>query len=109
MALDSAPLGAQLWKENDVADRRRVGEQLHETIDADSLARRRRHPVLEGADVVLVHRVRLLVAAATRAQLLLEARALLVGVVQLEEAVRDLAAGDVELEAVDERRVAVAL
>ena len=40
-------------------------------------------------------------------ELLLEARALVVGIVQLGERVRDLAARDVELEAVDEARVAV--
>src|SRR3954454_21518473 len=46
-------------KEDDVADRRTVGQQHHEPIDAHALSGGRRQPVLERTDVVLVHRMRL--------------------------------------------------
>ncbi len=53
------------------------GEQHDEPIDADTLAARRRQAVLERADVVLVHRVRLEIAARAVGELRLEAPALL--------------------------------
>ena len=46
-----------------------------------------RHAVAEGADVVLVHLMGFAVAAGALGQLLLEAAALLVGIVQLGEGV----------------------
>ena len=47
-------LGAQEREENDVADRRRVRERHHQAVDAHAEPGRRRHAVLERADVVLV-------------------------------------------------------
>ena len=61
--------------------------------------------MLESTQVVFVHRVRLFVAGGRRLALLLEARALVVGIVQLAEGVGDLHAGDEELEAFDHARV----
>src|SRR6266550_3648363 len=60
-----------------VADGFAVGQQHHQSIDADALASGRRQSVLEGAHVILVHRVRFLVAARLLRELLLEAPALL--------------------------------
>ena len=62
----------------------------------------RRHPVLERPHVGLVERLRLLVAAPQLLGLLLEAAALLVGVVELGERVGDLEAADVGLPALDQ-------
>ena len=60
----TVPTCSHQRKQDHVADRRAVGEQHDQAIDADALAGRRRHPVSERPDVVLVHRVRFLVAAA---------------------------------------------
>ena len=46
---------AHVGEEDDVPDRRGVGQQHHQPVDADPLARRRRHAVFQGPDVVLVH------------------------------------------------------
>ena len=80
----------------------------HEAVDADAEAAGRRHAVLERGQEVLVERLRLGVAGRRRAALLLEARALVVGIVELAERVRDLHAGDEELEALDQPRVVAA-
>ena len=61
----------------------------------------RRQPVLERAHVILVHRVRFLVALRAFLQLLLEAIALLDRIVQLAERVGDLHLADVQLEPLD--------
>src|SRR5256885_12184494 len=76
-------LGAQLGKENDVADARSVGQQHHQAVDAEAGAGGRRHAVLERPDVVGVVIHRLLVAGVLAPRLLEEARRLVLGVVQL--------------------------
>src|SRR5688572_17835685 len=53
-------LRAHEREQDHVANRRRVGEQHDESIDADPLTAGRRHAVLERAHVVFVHDVRLL-------------------------------------------------
>ena len=70
-------------EQNDVSDRRTVGQQHHEPIDADAFAAGRRQAVLEGADVVLVHLVRLEIAARAILQLILEPPALFRRIAQL--------------------------
>ena len=80
-------------------------EQHGEPVDADPLPRRRRHAVLEGADVVLVHPLRLVVAPRALGRLLLEAPPLVDGVVELGVGVGQLAAADVQLEPVDQARI----
>src|SRR5437016_13255110 len=64
------------------------------------------HPVFERADEVLVHPVRLLVSPLALARLLLEPPPLIDGIVELGVGVGELAPTDVELEAVDQARVA---
>ncbi len=88
-------------KQDDITNRRAVGQQHDEPIDADALAGGRRQAVLEGADVVLVHDVRFEVAGGPAGQLGLEAAALLRRIVELAEGVGHLEAADVELEALD--------
>src|SRR6266498_1988700 len=95
-----------MGKEDHVPDGRRVGEQHGEPVDPDALAGRGRHPVLQGAHVVLIHPVRLLVTEQALLRLLLEASSLVNGIVELGICVGDLAAANEELEAVDKPRVA---
>src|SRR3990172_5389629 len=76
-------LRPQLGEQDDVADRGLVGEEHHEPVNPDPLARCGRHPVLEGAHEVAIQPVRLLVAAGALGGLLGEALQLLLGVVQL--------------------------
>ena len=74
---------------------------MHQPIDADAFAAGRRHAVFERAHVVLVHRVRFLVAGGPIGQLRLEAAALLDRIVELAEGVGHFEAADVELESLD--------
>src|SRR5688500_7795120 len=69
-------------KQDDVPDRRAVGEEHDETIDADALAAGGRQTVFQGADVILVHRVRLEIARLPILQLRLETAALLGRVIE---------------------------
>ena len=85
-----------------------VGEDHRQAVDADALAARRRHRVLEGPHVVGVEAVRLAVAGLARRELLQEALGLDVRIVQLREGVRDLHAADVELEALGEAGIRAA-
>ena len=78
----------------------------HEAVDADAEAARGWHAVLQGGEEVLVEAVEFLVAvAAAELLLLLEAAALLQGVVELGEGVGDLHAAQEGLEALDVRGV----
>jgi hypothetical protein len=95
-----------MWEQEHIADRRRIRQQHHQPVDADALADRRRHAVLEGADVIGVVVHGLQVARVLLRHLLAEALGLVLGVVELAEAVGELAAGDEELEAVRDKRVA---
>src|SRR5438445_1286113 len=74
-------------KQDHISDRRAVGQEHHEPIDPDPFPARWRQPVLEGPDVVLVHLVRLEVAARAILLLRVEAAALLGRIVQLAEGV----------------------
>src|SRR4051794_23105762 len=68
-------------EEDDLADRALPGHQHHEAVDPEPDAAGRRHAVLERGEERLVHRLGLLVALHGVADLRLEARALLLGVV----------------------------
>src|SRR5258706_1991775 len=94
--------GTHQREQDDVADRRLTGEQHRHAIDADALARRRRHADLERATVVLVVVHRLFGTGGLRRGLRLEPRALIVGIVELGEAIRELLAAHEQLEAIAE-------
>src|SRR3954453_7254401 len=96
------PALAHCGEQHDLADRAGPGEQHHEPVDADPDAAGRRHAVLQRLDVGLVVGLRLLVAGLGERPLLLEPRALVVGVVELGERVRELHAGGVGLPALDQ-------
>ena len=85
----------------------RIGEQHHQPVDADAEPAGRRHAVFERADVVGVVEHRFLVARVLALDLRAEARRLVLGVVELGEAVRELAPRDEELEAIREERIRV--
>src|SRR5688500_8102370 len=69
----------ELRKQDHVPDRRAVGEEHHEAVDADPFAGGRRKAILERADVVGVVVHRLLVAGFLRLGLRGEARRLVLG------------------------------
>src|SRR5438552_13558143 len=95
-------LRTQVREQDHLANRRLIGEEHDEAVDADAFTRRRRHAVFESADVVLVEPLRLLVAARPLLLLLLETLPLLRRIVELGIGVRKLATSDEELEAIDE-------
>src|SRR5438034_1053412 len=78
-------------EQDHLADRRLIGEEHDEAVDANAFTRCRRHAVFERANVILVEPLRLLVAARPLLFLLLEALALLRGIVELGIGVRKLA------------------
>src|SRR5947209_4755247 len=82
-------LGPHGRKQHNLPDRGPSCEHHHKTVDAESDAARGRHSVLERAHEVLVIGLGLLVALRGLPPLLLESGALLIGVVQLAEGVRD--------------------
>src|SRR5687768_14005394 len=92
-------------EEDHIPDRGTVRQQHDQPVDPDAFARRRRHAELQRPDVVLVHRMRLIVAAGALAELFLETPLLLRRVVQLAEGVRQLDPRGVQLEPFDGVRV----
>ena len=88
-------LALQGEKQN-VFDARLIRQQHHEPIDADSDARRGRHPVLESAHEVPIGFGNLFVARRALSDLTFEARTLIVGIVEFGERVADFSVGDEE-------------
>src|SRR3970040_272334 len=82
-----------------------MGDKHDQTVDPDPLARRRRHPVLEGADEILIHPVSLLISTLSRPQLFLEALTLFLRIVQLRIGVRQLEPCYEELEPLGQSRI----
>ena len=85
------------------------GEQHDQPVDAEPQPAGGRHAVLQGADVVLVHPVGLVVAGLALSSLLLEALPLSTGSFSSEKALASSAPGDVELEPVGHLRRASSL
>ena len=83
----------------------RDGYAATDPVDPDPFAAGRRHPVGQRPDVVLVHLVRLFVAALAHRQLHFEAAPLLLRVVQLGVGVADLHPRDVDFKAFDKGRI----
>src|SRR5262245_4033685 len=95
-----------MGKENYVANGSGVGEQHGETVDANAFTSRRRHTVAESADIIFVHRVCLLIAPVSLRHLQLKAPLLFFGIVELAVSIGNLHATHVDLETLDEGRVA---
>ena len=96
---------AHQGEEDDVANRRAIGEQHGQAVDADALTTGRRHAVLEGGHVVGIVGVSLIVTLFFGIQLLTEPLGLYVGVVELGKGVGDFHAAEVKLEALGKARV----
>src|SRR5258708_28544661 len=85
------------WREqNYVADRRRVGKEHRQAIDADAFARRRRHAVAQRANIIPIHLLRHFVSALR--DLRLKAPLLFHWLVQLRKPIPDLHPLDANLE-----------
>ena len=84
-----------------------VGKQHHQTVDTDALTGRRRQTVFQRGDEVGVIEHRLVVARFLLLHLRLEALGLIFGIVELGEAVSQLATADKELEAIGDLRVVI--
>ena len=97
--------GTHVREGDHLAQARRVREHHHEPVDADAEPAGRRQPDLERAQVVLVQRMRLLVAGRAIAARRQQALALIVRIVELAEGVADLHAGHEGLEALHQARV----
>ncbi len=89
----------QQREENDITDRAGIGQQHCQAIDANAFACSRGQSIGQRPDVVLIHLVSFFVATGAFAQLLFEAVALLLGIVELAEGVTDLQTADKDLEA----------
>ena len=83
----------------------RIREQHHQPVDAQPQARRGRHAVFQRAHVVGVVVHGFLVAGILALDLVLEALRLILGVVQLREAVGELAAADEEFPAIGDEGI----
>src|SRR4029078_1496080 len=94
----ASPFRTHVREQDHVPDRRAVGEQHHEAIDPEPGTRGRRQPVLHCADVVRVVVHRFLLAGFLEPRLLAEPLGLVLRVVQLGEAVRDLLRVDEKIE-----------
>src|ERR1043165_3940032 len=76
-------LGSQLWEEDHVTDRRLVGKEHDQPVDADTFARSRWHAVLQGAQEVFIDQMGFFVSRRPLRGLLFEPFPLIQWVVQL--------------------------
>src|SRR3989454_1766254 len=106
MKLRLSMAGAQTGEQDHVADRGLVREDRDQSVDPQAHAAGRGKAVLEGGEEVLVHRMGLLVPRGPSPRLVFEPASLVIGIVQLRERVGDLLAGEEELEAIGQPRVA---
>ena len=101
-----SPLRAELGEQDHVADGGGVGEDHREAVYAAAVAAGRGHAILQGAQEVLVHRVRLGVAAGAQGRLGRKTLALIQRIVDLGEGVAEFRAGHVDLKAARQGRIA---
>src|SRR5206468_3194331 len=87
-------LGPQRREQDHVSDRRRVRQQHHQPVDANTEAAGGRETVLERAQVVVVDWLRFLVASRLAGRLGLEVGSLHIGIDELGKRIADLATGD---------------
>src|SRR5690554_5499818 len=101
-------LGTHGGEQQYIPNRRTVGKQHHQPVDADTLAGGWRHAVLQSAYVVGIVVHRLQVAGFLLRRLGAETLCLIFGVVELREAIGDLATSNKELETLGHERIAIA-
>ncbi|BBG29261.1 UDP-N-acetylglucosamine enolpyruvyl transferase [Zymobacter palmae] len=90
-----------------VTDRRAIGQQHDQTVDTDPFTCCRRHTVLERTDIVCIVVHGFKVTGILLGYLRTETLRLIFGIVQLREAVGDLATTDEELKAIGDVRILV--
>ena len=79
-ALGQWPHGRE---EDDIPDRRGIGQDHHQSIDPDPQPSCRWHPIFQGLDIILIHNMCLFIAAGTLLQLLLKPSPLVDRVIEL--------------------------
>gem|GEM_PF-4012151 len=84
-----------------------IGKQHDQPVDPDPFSGGRRHPVLEGAEKVLVDEMRFFIARLTLSRLAFKPFTLVQRIVQLGKGIRDFSSGNVELEAIRQARVRI--
>jgi len=85
-----------------------VGEQHHQTVDADPFSGSGRQAVFQCAHEIVVLEHRLFIARLFRGHLRIETRFLIFRIVQFGKAVGDLASDDEQFEALGNFRVCIA-
>ena len=94
-------------EQQNITDGGRVRQQHDQPVDPDPLACRGRHAVFECADVVGVIVHRLVVSRLLLLDLLPETLGLVLGIIELREAVGNLASADKEFEPVRNERISI--
>ena len=92
-------------KENDFTNRSRIGEQHNQTVDADTFACGRRHPVLQGFNVITIHSMGFFITGLAPFNLLAKALVLVHRIVEFGERIGQLHRVDEQLEALGDARV----
>ena len=90
-----------------IPNRRRIGQQHDQAVNTNTLARRRRQTVFQRTNVVGIKVHGLIVACVLFRHLLHEAFGLVFGIVQLGEAIRNLAPANEKLKTVRHHRIRI--
>ena len=94
-------------KQQHIANRRRIGQEHDQSIHSQPQARGRRHAVFERAHVVGIEMHGFIVARILAPHLRPEPLRLLLRIIELGEAISELAAGEKKLEAVGQERIGI--
>ena len=92
-------------EQNDLPNRRRIGQQHDQPVNADAFSGGRRHAVFQRPHVIFIHLVRLFVPFFVFLRLLFEPPFLVKRIVQLRKRVAHFLTGNVEFETFDKFRV----
>jgi len=94
-------------KEDDFPNGRSIGEQHDQTVDADALTGGRRHPVLQGFNIVVIHTMRFFIACLPPFNLLTKAFKLVGRIIELREPVGYLAPGNKQFKSLGKIRLPI--
>ena len=94
-----------MGKQDNITDGSRIGKQHHQPIDANALASRRRHTVLEGSKVILVHPMGFLVPMLAGLDLLEKTLALVTRIVEFGKGIGHFAPRDEQFKAIGDVRI----
>src|SRR5665213_1125069 len=99
--------GSQLREGDHIANRWRIGEEHHQTVDADAEAGGRGHAIFQGTHIIGVVEHGLLIALVLARDLRREARGLILRVIELGKAVGEFAAREKEFKAIGDEGILV--